>query len=128
MQTAEIADFRRPQEETAPEFHGRGAHIAAGGDAAGALPLGGIRVFCGVNGIVEEVAGNLDAGAAQGCESRQPPVQVNAGLGEMLLEFPDNETAGPHRHESCGEGFGACGEDDGTESVHERGKLYLRGK
>ena len=112
------------EEGAAPEFDGAGAHGAAGGDAAGALSLGGVGVALGVDGVVEEVAGDLDAHAAEGCVEGQGQVEGDAGAREGLLELVDDEAAGPDGDEAGGQGFGPCGEDDGCDGVHEGVALW----
>ena len=119
---------RRRQEARADEQHRARREIPAGGDAARALPPLGVGVLEGVDGVVEDVAGNLEAHAAQRGEGGERPVERDAQRRHVVLELPDDEAAGPHRHQPCGQGFGARGQDDGCQLVHGRkGKITCGG-
>ena len=109
---------RRRQEARPDEQHRARGEIPAGGDAARPLPPLGVGVLQGVDGVVEDVAGDLEAHAAQRGEDGERPVERDAQRRHVVLELPDDEAAGPHRHQPCGQGLGARGQEDGCQLVH----------
>ena len=103
----------RRQEQAAEEHDRPVGQRSAGRHADGAGAAFRVRVFRVVNGVVEEIAGYLDAQAGSEGQQRQTHVPV-------ARQFLHDHAARPYRNQGCGERFWACRQKSGSNDVHER--------
>lgn len=86
---------------------------SAGRHAHGAGAPFRIGVLGVVNGVIEEIAGNLEAEAGGKRQEGQGRIPVSG-------QFLHHHAACPYRNEGGGECFGACRQKGGSNNVHER--------
>ena len=102
---------RKQHKEQSPTFHGTRTHAPAGSDAKRSLSALCVGVMPGIQRIVEEIAGNLDAGAAERGEKGEPVVRSKGRISEGSREFSDHDESCPDRDKSCRERFGTSREE-----------------